>query len=105
MDFNANDPAKKSWVSVSDESDFPIQNLPFGVYRDKSTAHRVCSSIGDHIIDLYKLCELGYLEGMGFELSDFAGPHLNPLMKHGKASMRRLRNAISELMDENTAQL
>lgn len=105
MDINANDPAKKSWVSVSENSDFPIQNLPFGVYRDKSTAHRVCSAIGDEIIDLYKLCELGYLEGMGFELTDFAGPYLNTLMKQGKASMRRLRNAISELMDQDTAHL
>lgn len=86
-------------------SDFSIQNLPFGIYSDKDIAHRACSAIGDQVIDLHKLCELGYLEGLGFELSDFEGPYLNPLMKQGKQAVRRLRNVLSDLLVAENGEL
>lgn len=105
MDIPANDPSRKSWVNVPKDSDFSIQNLPFGIYSDKDTAHRACSAIGDQVVDLFKLCELGYLEGLGFELSDFQGPFLNPLMKHGKQALRRLRNVLSDLLHEDNGDL
>lgn len=105
MNISANDPAKKTWVSVPENSDFPIQNIPFGVYRDNQIAHRACTRIGDQVIDLCELFKAGYLEGIGFEQSDFTGASLNTLMKHGKKGMRTLRNALSELFEESNPEL
>ena len=59
--IKANDPSLKSWLEISKESDFPIQNLPFGIYSTKNKTKRVGVAIGDQILDLYKLYKLGYL--------------------------------------------
>ena len=58
--IKANNPALKSWVAVSKGSDFPIQNLPFGIFKTKNTEPRVCSAIGDYIIDLAKVNDLAF---------------------------------------------
>ena len=42
----------KSWVEVSSESDFPIQNLPFGIFESKNNRPRVGVAIGDKVLDL-----------------------------------------------------
>ncbi len=104
MIISANDPNRKSWVDVPAGSDFPIQNLPFGIYKDTNTAHHACVAIGEHVLDLCWLQKLGYLEALGFDVAHFEGPYLNSLMKKGKTASRNLRNALAELLDaENSA--
>ncbi len=95
----ANNPALTSWVSVPDNSDFPIQNLPFGIVSGDELTPRVASRIGDFVIDLKTLYVLGYMENLPFELCDFDTTSLNRVMKHGKKAVRDLRNRISKLMD------
>lgn len=97
--LSANNPALKSWVEVPQNSDFPIQNLPFGIVKSAQLTPRVASRIGDNVIDLKTLFVLGYLENLPFELSDFDADVLNPMMKRGKAAVRQLRNRLSKLMD------
>lgn len=97
----ANNPELKSWVSVSVNSDFPIQNLPFGIIKSDSLSPRPASRIGDMVIDLKSLFVLGYMENLPFELSDFESPVLNPMMKRGKKAVRELRNRLSKLFDAN----
>lgn len=101
----ANNPDLKSWVSVPAQSDFPIQNLPFGVVKSDQLSPRVASRIGDLVIDLKSLFVLGYLENLPFELSDFDSCSLNAMMRRGKKAVRDLRNRISKLLDENQLDL
>ena len=101
----ANDPALNSWVNVPENSDFPIQNLPFGVFKTSQLTPRVGVRIGDHVLDLKTLYVLGYLENLPFEALDFDAPFLNNLMKKGKAATRQLRNRISKLLDVNQKDL
>ena len=98
MEISANDPRLKSWVDVPQGSDFPIQNLPFGVFRTESQLPRIGVAIGDKILDLKALHILGYLENLPFRLEDFLADSLNPMMKHGKKASRDLRNRISKLL-------
>ena len=60
MTIKANNPALTSWIKVDSNSDFPIQNLPFGIYSDANTKHHACSAIGTYAIDLYELANHGF---------------------------------------------
>jgi fumarylacetoacetase len=103
--IKANNPELKSWIEVQIGSDFPIQNIPFGVVKTADLTPFVATRIGDKVIDLKNLFQLGYLNNLGFELADFDNPYLNSLMKHGKIATRNLRNRLSELFDVNYLEL
>lgn len=100
MSIAANNPALNSWIEVQPNSDFPIQNLPFGIFKTNQLTPRVGSRIGDFVIDLKSLFVLGYLENLPFEMGDFDSSSLNNLMKKGKKGTRDLRNRLSKLMDD-----
>jgi fumarylacetoacetase len=97
-EIKANDPKLKSWVNVPAGSDFPIQNLPFGIFRTESQLPHVCCAIGDQLIDLKALHVMGYLENLPFTLDDMVSDSLNKCMRHGKHAMRDLRNRVSKLL-------
>ena len=101
----ANNPNLKSWVSVPENSDFPIQNLPFGIIGNHILSKRVSVRIGDYALDLKVLAELGFLKETGFDSSDFDAPFLNPMMKKGKLAVRGLRNRTSELLLDSSTSL
>lgn len=94
----ANNPTLKSWVEIPANSDFPIQNLPFGIFKTHSLSERAGVRIGDHVLDLKTLYVLGYLENLVFSTEDFDSTSLNSLMKKGKKATRDLRNRISKLL-------
>ena len=97
----ANNPNLKSWVEVPANSDFPIQNLPFGIFKTHSQSERVGVRIGDKVLDLKALYVLGYLENLPFSGSDFENKFLNDLMEKGKKATRDLRNRISKLLSHD----
>lgn len=97
MNIAANDPSLSSWVEVPENSDFPIQNLPFGIIQVNGGTPRVASRIGNFAIDLKSLFVLGYLENLPFTLEDFDADKLNPMMGKGKDGTRKLRDRISKL--------
>lgn len=97
MEILANNPNLKSWVEIAPNSDFPIQNLPFGIFKTDSLTPRVGSRIGDFVIDLKTLFVLGYFENLSFSAEDFDNDSLNSLMKKGKIPTRNLRNRLSKL--------
>jgi fumarylacetoacetase len=100
----ANNPSLRSWISVPEGSDFPIQNLPFGVFTKSGSTACVGTRIGDTVIDLSILAASGQLHVDGFTVEDFAQEFLNPMMKKGKEATRRLRQALSDLFStENHA--
>ena len=103
--LSANNPTLKSWVEISENSDFPIQNLPFGVFSTKRKSKRVGVAIGNQILDLANLYELGYLSSLSFCEHCFNNEFLNRMMGHGKIEIRELRNRISELLNISNDEL
>ncbi len=103
--IKANDPSLKSWIEVDGNSDFPIQNLPFGIFKTDQENARVGSRIGDNVIDLNALYVLGYFKNLPFEQSDFKTDALNPIMKKGKQATTDLRNRLSKLFSQENTDL
>jgi len=112
IELNAtHDPTRRSWVpsANSPETDFPIQNLPFGVFSAGGVA-RGGVALGDVIIDLARLAASGLLDGPAAEVANAAsGPSLAPLLACDPEAVRALRFRLSELFREggsgNRAQL
>jgi fumarylacetoacetase len=103
MQITANNPALRSWVAVAADSEFPIQNLPFGIFQTAQTTKRVGVRIGDFVLDLFQMAQFGYFDDLSFAATDFNQDYLNPMMRHGKLATRALRNRIAELLSiENT---
>ncbi|WP_298393316.1 fumarylacetoacetase [Flavobacterium sp.] len=101
----ANDPTRKSWINVPENSDFPIQNIPFGVFLTKEDVITIGTRIGDSAIDMGALQQLGYFEGI--ELTDdmFMQDTLNDFISDGKKTWRLVRNRLAELFDVNNPKL
>ena len=94
------DPRRESWVaSARGHTEFPIQNLPFGVFsRPGGTPHGGVA-IGDMIFDLRAGLEAGLFSGEPATAADAAsGPALNPLMALGKGPRLALRRQLSALL-------
>jgi fumarylacetoacetase len=105
MIIKANNPSLTSWINVEENSDFPIQNLPFGVYTDNTTKHHVCSAIGNYIIDLYELASLDYFSNLSINKEVFKNAYLNDFIDLGKDLTRALRDRLSDLLDSNNNEL
>ena len=103
--IRANDPNRKSWVEIPNDSDFSMQNLPFGVFKTEFFKPRIGVAIGNKVLDLYSLAILGYLKNQPFELEDFFTDNLNRIISYGKTACRELRNHISDLLDESNPEL
>lgn len=101
----ANSPSLSSWIEVPDNSDFPIQNIPFGIITTEGDTPRVATRIGDTIIDLKVLFDFGYLSDLHFALEDFDTDSLNNMMRRGKQGTRALRGRISELFSNDSSSL
>ncbi|MBB1139058.1 fumarylacetoacetase [Myroides sp. WP-1] len=100
MMITANDPKRESWLGVQAQSDFPIQNIPFGVFITKDDIVTIGTRIGDYAIDLSALQMLGYLKGI--ELTDdvFLQDNLNDFISSGKKTWRAVRNRIADIFDK-----
>ncbi|MFT7114596.1 MAG: fumarylacetoacetase [Candidatus Azotimanducaceae bacterium] len=103
--IKANDPKKKSWIRVDEGSDFPIQNIPFGVFKPLYGEPRVGTRIGDTAIDLSSLHSLGYLDSLGLPEGLFAQDSMNDLLKLNKPYWRAIRNSISDIFEESNVKL
>jgi fumarylacetoacetase len=100
------DPKRRSWLDSANAAgcDFPIQNLPFGVYRPKGGAVRVGVAIGDSIIDVSAPEVEQLLGGLAVAATVACkAPHLNNLMQLGPQSWSALRLALSRLLSTASA--
>lgn len=86
-----------SWIDVSPDSDFPIQNLPFGIFRIGMGSPHAATRIGNTVIDLFNLGERGYLDGLGINPGVFNSSKLNPFIELGKPAWRALRRQLTVL--------
>jgi fumarylacetoacetase len=94
------DPARRSWVESANapDTDFPIQNLPFGVFDDGRGA-RGGVALGDQIIDLAALIEAGLLDGPAAKAA--SGATLLPLFEQPREAVSALRATLSDLYRED----
>lgn len=100
--MKANNPELKSWVEIPKNSDFPMQNLPFGIFSTIKKTPRVGVAIGDKILDLLELSKARLIE-TDEEIVD--QPHLNSLMAFGREYATKLRNRLSDLLEEGNDEL
>jgi fumarylacetoacetase len=96
------DPALRSWIDVPPESHFPIQNLPYGVFRRGHEPGRVGVAIGDSILDLTAAAEAGLFDDLRSALGTprhffQRNGGLLPLMFHA-VFWGELRSRISRLL-------
>jgi len=91
------DRARTSWVeSANNHPDFPIQNLPLGVFSIAAGEHRIGVAIGDRIVDLRGLAEAGLLDDRW--LPALTRPTLNDWFGRGHDDARALRRHLSDLL-------
>ncbi|MCH9035312.1 MAG: fumarylacetoacetase [Planctomycetes bacterium] len=99
-------PALTSWVDVSPDSDFPIQNLPYGVFQRGTSAPAVGIAIGDRVLDLSALHEAGLFRDTSLaDTNVFARDCLNDFMATGRAAWTEARTRISSLLSSDNATL
>ena len=103
--IKANDPSITSWIEVDKNSDFPIQNLPFGIFKTQSSSPRVGIAIGDLVLDLAILNKLGFLDKLKIDNSVFTNQYLNDFIALGKSTTGNVREHISHLLNANTPDL
>ncbi len=99
MSILANDPTIKTWVNTLENTDFPIQNIPFGVFLTRDDIITIGTRIGDTAIDLGAMHQLGYFEGISLTDDIFLQDTLNDFISDGKKTWRLVRNRISEVFD------
>jgi fumarylacetoacetase len=104
MTDHTHDPSLQSWVgSANGHPDFPIQNLPLGVFGPLAGAPRGGIAIGDMILDLRKLHEEGLLDEEAQAAAHTCiGPTLNPFLALGAGPRAALRDAVSALLQEGS---
>lgn len=103
------DPALRSWVTSANRSDtdFPIQNLPFAVFRRRGSAEawRGGVAIGDQIVDLAAVAQAGVFSGEAAQAAQAgAQDKLNALMALGQGAWSALRLALSRGLREGSPQ-
>ncbi|MDB9960616.1 fumarylacetoacetase [Oceanihabitans sp.] len=105
MPLSANNPDRTSWLHVGKNSDFPIQNIPFGVFLTRDDIITIGTRIGDTAIDLGALHQLGYFDGIPLTDDIFLQDTLNDFIADGRKTWRLVRNRIAEIFDAENRNL
>mmetsp|Transcript_12914 Transcript_12914/g.20514 ORF Transcript_12914/g.20514 Transcript_12914/m.20514 type:complete len:462 (-) Transcript_12914:104-1489(-) len=92
-----------SWVKVSADSHFPIQNIPFGVFEKADGSQRIGTRIGDYVLDLHQVSKLGLFALLPENGKCFQERVLNSFMSYDRSTWRRARRIIQYLLSSNSA--
>lgn len=95
-----------SWVRVPAGSDFPLQNIPFGICSVNGNDPRPATRIGNTVVDLSVMADYGLFDDLGIEdLSVFYRPVLNEFIGMGKSLTGKTREKIMQLFHEDQTHL
>src|SRR6187401_2661686 len=95
-----------SFIEVSPASHFPLQNLPYGIFRPNDGRARAGVAIGDLILDLAVLEQAGYFRALNFGPEPIFGrDSLNAFLALGRPAWRKTREILQHLLAEETATL
>jgi fumarylacetoacetase len=90
----------KSWIPIPEGSDFPLENLPYGVF-DAGQGRRIGVAIGDHVLDLYEVADVGLLPH--FEaLQDV---DLNAFLALGRDAWEGVRSRLTDLLTDGNTEI
>ena len=103
--IKANDPSINSWIEVDKNSDFPIQNLPFGIIKTSKGKYHTAVPIGNYLVDLAILSQLGYFNDLKFDTRVFSRQYLNDFINLGRPIWRSVRQRLSDLLNIENNQL
>ncbi|WP_109852474.1 fumarylacetoacetase [Aquimarina sp. AU58] len=94
---------KDSWVHIKSDSDFSIHNIPFGIFSTGNKSPRIGIAIGDEIVDLVEVWELGLFKPLSIPKEVFENQFLNDFIALGKEKTNRVRVLIQrELLNTNS---
>ena len=105
MLITANNPNRKSWLPIEKGCDFPIQNIPFGVFFTKDDIITIGTRLGEYAIDLGAFHQLGYFDGIPLTDDMFMQDSLNDFISDGRKTWRLVRNRIAEVFDAENSTL
>jgi fumarylacetoacetase len=91
-----NDPALTSWCESAQGSDFPIQNLPLGIFSVGERRRHAGVAIGDYVLDLTGITDLLDEEWR----EDLSQPVLNGWLARGREAERALRGRLVDLLSD-----
>ncbi|WP_353143124.1 fumarylacetoacetase [Acinetobacter pragensis] len=95
----------KSFIDIAENSDFPIQNLPYGIFSESADGSwRAGTAIGEWVLDLAALEAKGYLSIQDGE-KFFAQSTLNKFIESGKANWSKIRAELQDLLSADNAEL
>ena len=93
----------KTWIAVSEDSDFSIYNIPFGVFSIGDGSPRLASRISDKVIDLKAVAKLGVFDDLNIKTAIWDADFLNDFISLGKSITNQVRLILQkELCDENS---
>ena len=103
---DTHDPRRRCWIkSANGHRNFPIQNLPLGIFSPPGGAPRGGVAIGDEILDLPAVLSAGLLHGAAALAAETtASDSLNSLLALGSGPRQALRARLSELLSDDSAQ-
>ncbi|MDA0729838.1 MAG: fumarylacetoacetase [Bacteroidetes bacterium] len=99
------DASLTSWIDVPAGHDFPLANLPFGIFSTPQRTPRPGMRLGEVVVDLDALLGRGHLEGLGLNHEVLTATVLNPLMRLGKPTTVALRERVQSLMSADNPAL
>jgi fumarylacetoacetase len=89
----------RSWVHTPPESDFTIDNLPYGVFAQPGDHGRIGVAIGDNVLDLAAVADAGLLSRVPLPTGAFFADSLNQILEAGPDAWAALRKRVRQLLD------
>ncbi len=96
---------RNSWVKYDTYTDFPLENLPFGIFKTAMLSHRVGVALGEYVIDMQALAATGLMNDLAIDLAVFSQNYLNPLMALGKKATQKIRTFLQTAFAEGNDSL
>ena len=96
--------ALRSFIEIASDSHFPLENLPFGVFKPRDGSARIGVALGDHVVDLSVLEEAGHFKGLA-DRQLFAHDSLNEFLALGRPAWRKVREILQKLLSAETTTL
>ena len=92
-------------IDIPNNSDFSIHNIPFGIFSTGRKKTRVGVAIGEHILDLYAVAELGHFDDLNISKKVFDNDYLNDFIGLGKKVTNAVRKRVQELLSAKDSPL
>src|SRR2546423_11880799 len=94
----------KSFIEIAKDSHFPLENLPFGVFKPRDRTARIGVALGDYVVDLANLQETGQFSALE-DRELFARDSLNEFLALGRPAWRKVREILQDILSLDTATL